>query len=369
MSFRGTGALLEGSDFGPPTGQVAVGAGESEGLSPYATRADHVHAFPAAVGGAGASASRPGDAEADGVATTAPRSDHKHSREAWGVLAQITGSTPGTAGAAGASGAVADAAHAHAREAWGTAGDIGTGAFGTPAGAGASGTVADAGHTHATPAGIGVEAAGTLESTRPTINLVAGAGITVAVADNAGAARADVTISGAGALVQLGSFVLGGSAFSLTFSSIPQTSNHLRLVAVGRGLHTTAVDNWSVQLNGVSAADYDTQSVYGAAALAESGTNAAATSWLGAHTDLPTAFSTAGVAGQLDLEIPFYAGTTFDKTGRWQSGFYDGVAGTSCALSAQCGFRSTAAVTSITINTVSGSGFAAPSGAYLYGFN
>ncbi len=73
MTFRGFTQQLAPSQFGPPTGEVAIGAAESQGTAGVAAEADHVHAFPAAPAGDGATTSLPGDTEADGTATTPAR--------------------------------------------------------------------------------------------------------------------------------------------------------------------------------------------------------------------------------------------------------------------------------------------------------
>lgn len=96
MTFRGFTQQLAPSQFGPPTGEVAIGAAESQGTAGVAAEADHVHAFPAAPAGDGATTSLPGDTEADGTATTPARSDHRHGREAAAALAAPTAPTLGT---------------------------------------------------------------------------------------------------------------------------------------------------------------------------------------------------------------------------------------------------------------------------------
>lgn len=73
--FRST--LLAGTyaNYGPPSGDVAIGNAENEGLSVAVPRADHGHAFPAPP----ANYVQPlAAAESDGVDATAARSDHKH---------------------------------------------------------------------------------------------------------------------------------------------------------------------------------------------------------------------------------------------------------------------------------------------------
>ena len=442
MGFRGNPGGGGSASFGPPTGQVTVGAAQASGSSPNTVHADHVHAVPAAAGGSGSTNSTPGAAQADGVATTPSRTDHvhgrepwgtvgeiaasspgtaaaagasgavadaahAHAREAWGVVGQIAASNPGTAAAAGASGAVADAAHAHAREAWGvvgqvhasvpgdtaaagtsgavaqadhrhgrepwgTAGEIGSGAFGTAAAAGSSGAVADAGHSHAMPAGVAVEQAGTVESTRPTINMIAGTGVTVTVVDNAGSARADITVSATGgvpAAVQIANNVLGSAAASVTFSSISGAYNHLELQATGRGSAASETGIYRVQVNGDTASNYDEQAS-GSHSTSVAGAIANAAQWQPAndvsYADLPAASATAGISGSMRLRLPLYSATTFRKDGQWVSGFVDQANFAGGYIEAAVSWRSTAAITSLKVfhtatNFVTGSSF------YLYG--
>jgi len=80
--------------WGSPSGEVSIGATEGEGTEDAATRADHVHATPAAASGDGASTSLPGDAEADGTATTPARSDHVHAREQASAVAVLPTNPP-----------------------------------------------------------------------------------------------------------------------------------------------------------------------------------------------------------------------------------------------------------------------------------
>ncbi|HUC37039.1 MAG TPA: hypothetical protein VMR97_07945 [Acidimicrobiales bacterium] len=407
MGFRGNPGGGGSASFGPPTGQVTVGAAQASGSSPNTVHADHVHAVPAAAGGSGSTNSTPGAAQADGVATTPSRTDHVHGREPWGTVGEIAASSPGTAAAAGASGAVADAAHAHAREAWGvvgqvhasvpgdtaaagtsgavaqadhrhgrepwgTAGEIGSGAFGTAAAAGSSGAVADAGHSHAMPAGVAVEQAGTVESTRPTINMIAGTGVTVTVVDNAGSARADITVSATGgvpAAVQIANNVLGSAAASVTFSSISGAYNHLELQATGRGSAASETGIYRVQVNGDTASNYDEQAS-GSHSTSVAGAIANAAQWQPAndvsYADLPAASATAGISGSMRLRLPLYSATTFRKDGQWVSGFVDQANFAGGYIEAAVSWRSTAAITSLKVfhtatNFVTGSSF------YLYG--
>lgn len=94
MTFDAQKQQIPAAEFGPPTGQTDIGAAETEGTSVSVTRADHVHAFPPAAAGAGATASAPGDAQDDGTAATAARSDHRHGREPASTGAVLAANPP-----------------------------------------------------------------------------------------------------------------------------------------------------------------------------------------------------------------------------------------------------------------------------------
>lgn len=176
MTFRSFGGSGGSVTFAAPSGDIAIDNPTQQGTSPDATRADHVHAFPKAAAGTGATTSTPGDTEQDGTATTAAASDHVHGREGWGTSGEIGTGMIGTSAGAGTSGAVADAGHTHAASSFGDSAQIGTGAIGTTAAAGTSGAVADAGHTHtASDWGAAVDIA--------ELAAAASAGATGAVAD------------------------------------------------------------------------------------------------------------------------------------------------------------------------------------------
>jgi hypothetical protein len=87
----------------------------------------------------------------------------------------------------------------------------------------------------------------------------------------------------------------------------------------------------------------------------------------GAAADIPGANATAGVAGLLDVTIPNYAGTTFQKVGLWRSGYMDGATAAADSLTnaVMVAWRNTAAITSITVIPVAGN-LVAGTTAYLY---
>jgi len=162
---------------------------------------------------------------------------------------------------------------------------------------------------------------------------------------------------------------LASAAASITFSSIPGTYNMLRLVVIGASAAAAQSDQWTVQLNGDTGNHYDLETFYaaGTGTGASDGSNAQAV-WISAESDMPGANATAGIAGILDLTIPAYAGTTFQKVGIWRSGYYDAVTAITdgFVVVATESWRSMAAITSIVIATHSGSNLAAGTTAILY---
>jgi len=164
---------------------------------------------------------------------------------------------------------------------------------------------------------------------------------------------------------------LASAAASITFSSIPAGYNLLRLVVVGRSAAAAETDYWYVQVNGDTGAHYDTLGTESYANVSTNVVNSvknAADQWWTGSEDLPGASATAGIAGRLNIEVPDYAGTTFQKVGHWESGYSDAAtsAGDQAQVNGICVWRSTAAITSVTIFTGSGSNLVAGTTAYLY---
>ena len=174
--------------------------------------------------------------------------------------------------------------------------------------------------------------------------------------------------SGAQSLVA--SQVLAAPAANITFSGIPQTFSELRLLAVGASVYSIEGDRWTVSVNGDTGGHYDLQNIAGANASASASVKNAQGLWYIANFspgDMPGASATAGVAGILEVIIPNYAGTTFQKVGKWYSGYSDAAtAGADqIAVSATVAWRSTAAITSLKVAAGDGN-LAAGTAAYLY---
>jgi hypothetical protein len=165
---------------------------------------------------------------------------------------------------------------------------------------------------------------------------------------------------------------LGTAAANITFSAIPSGYSLLRIVVVGSSAAAAESDRWFVVVNADTNADYDGEHVTGGAAVLSAAAHAGQTGWLGSSItgvgDMPGASATAGVAGLLEITIPLYTGTTFQKTGFWRSGFADGAAATADCVTETgvVAWRSTSAITSVKIATVSGGNLIAGTTAYLY---
>lgn len=202
---------------------------------------------------------------------------------------------------------------------------------------------ADVEATYATKGGIIV---GTGSGT--ATELAVGSDVQVLTADST---QSSGTKWATPAVVLIGSQVLASPASSVTFSSIPSTYNHLRLIAVGATV-TSAAEAWLISLNGSLTAVYS-YNTNGAATTNHAG-------WA-----LGTALSKNGVSS-LDLLIPAYA------SGAWKScvylgGYYDPVAPASNSIYGNGVWANTTAITSITVASSSGDNFGVGAGFYLYG--
>lgn len=172
----------------------------------------------------------------------------------------------------------------------------------------------------------------------------------------------------AGAMTLISSNVLGSPAANFTFSSIPGSYNHLRLMVVARSALNAAADNFAVQVNA------DSNTNYGQIGVSNTGSTVASdgalnlTSWHAQVTDLAAATSNASNASTLIIDLPYYANTTFQKVGTWWSGWISGFDLTGHDVRHTIGWRATpAAVTSIKVFNIGTVNFVTGSAAYLYG--
>ena len=105
--------------------------------------------------------------------------------------------------------------------------------------------------------------------------------------------------------------VLSSSAANFDLVDIPDTFRHLRLVAQLRCDKAAANAEVRVRFNGDTAAVYDWEHNFGAGVVEDSSGAAAVAFILAGYTTAASA--AAGQAGLLDVAIPNYRGTTFEK--------------------------------------------------------
>jgi len=158
---------------------------------------------------------------------------------------------------------------------------------------------------------------------------------------------------------------LGADAASITFSSIPATYKHLRLVLSGRST-LGSVDNLTVQFNADTGANYDTQYLYGNhATIAAAGVAGSSIPYAGVIPG--TNVVRGSMQAVVDMIIPNYLGTTFEKVCFVCSGFSDSTVTNNYFWNSVTNWRNTAAITEVKLITHSSSNWKAGTRATLYG--
>ena len=186
-----------------------------------------------------------------------------------------------------------------------------------------------------------------------------------------GSAWQDVTGSSGGAagdLVKLSEQIVSGSAAaSITFASIVGTYRHLEMLFIGRGDVSAGNANFGVRFNGDSGANYDIQQIQG------NNTTPGAYG-VPAQTSINPFFiagntAPAGAVGTTRLLIYDYARAVWRKQVQGENYLdtADSAGGSYTTLGGGV-WRSTAAITSITLISISGN-FAVGTLATLYGRN
>lgn len=168
----------------------------------------------------------------------------------------------------------------------------------------------------------------------------------------------------ASAMVQIANQVLGSNAATVTFSSIPGTSNHLRFLANIRSTAVQNSDQVAVRFNGDTGTNYDYQFAEGAGSSAVAGLVNAASSIGGTSIAVAAANDAAGAFSPIVIDIPGYASTTWNKDLTMVAGLAN--ATTAAVFTVLGHWRNTAAVTSFTFLLNAGS-FITGSAFYLYG--
>lgn len=162
-----------------------------------------------------------------------------------------------------------------------------------------------------------------------------------------------------GAWTQIDRQVLGSDAASVTFSSIPGTYNHLKILATARGTTGAASVDVGIRFNGDTGANYrsDRENRFGA--------TGASTSY-GQAGQIPAATFTASYADLIDLTVTDYALTTFYKTYMSLNAIAQSASPYAYYQTSNGFWLNTAAVTSITLLPTAAS-FLTGSSFTLYG--
>jgi len=165
----------------------------------------------------------------------------------------------------------------------------------------------------------------------------------------------------------IGKQVLGGTSATITFSSIPQSFNHLKIIILGRSdKAVTAAVNLSIVFNSDSGANYAQSSFY-AVNNVTVGTGSNPTTNYVLISAFPAATSTASYPGMAEVLIPCYAATTFYKVVNSAVTYNSSSAGSNYLTMNSSTWRNTAAITTIAITDSTGGNFITGSSFYLYG--
>ena len=161
--------------------------------------------------------------------------------------------------------------------------------------------------------------------------------------------------------------VCTGSTSTETFSSIPGTYRHLRVLYTARVTTAgSANQNLYVQVNGDTGANYDQQLLVGFS------NTPGASNAIGTATpvfgEAPQASATAGMAGVGEMVVPYYAGTTFYKSLTTVSTARNtSAAAGASVLHIGVQWRNTAAITSLRVGVATSGNFASGAKFSLYG--
>jgi len=147
---------------------------------------------------------------------------------------------------------------------------------------------------------------------------------------------------GGGGVTLISEVLLGSDQATITFSSIPNTYRHLKLIAMGRLTEATSDDYVYIQFNSDTGSNYDeARGVNGSYGSAFAQTKARLNEW-------PGTTGPSDCAGEFELLIPYYANTTFQKTARLIGGAKTG-GSTLLIRDHTIHWRSTSAISSITL--------------------
>ena len=153
------------------------------------------------------------------------------------------------------------------------------------------------------------------------------------------------------------------AASAVTFSDIPSNYTHLQIRGSGRAANSVTDENLIIQFNNDTGANYSLHNLYGTGAAA--GANASANASVSYFARVTGASSNASIYGIVIADVLDYTNTSKYKTIRSLSGHDQNGSGYVTLMSGS--WRSTSAITTITIKNDAASNIAAGSTFALYG--
>jgi hypothetical protein len=156
--------------------------------------------------------------------------------------------------------------------------------------------------------------------------------------------------------------ILGSNTATVTFSAIASTYKHLQIRMTNRDTSSSNIRPAGIQFNGDTASNYQAHRIYGDGASVSS--DYLATSYI--QYKIPGNGALASVWSGAVLDILNYANTTTYKTTRMLSGFYGGNGSSEIGLYSG-NWRSTSAITSVSLIALNSNAFATGSRFSLYG--
>ena len=166
----------------------------------------------------------------------------------------------------------------------------------------------------------------------------------------------------------ISSQVLGSSAASVTFSSIPQTYTDLKLALSVRTDYSGYTDGWQMVLNSNSTGIYSATTVYGngSSATSQSFPNESGVG-NGGYIINPSSLDTANTFSSCELYIPNYTSTASKQINVFNASEGNYAASHVQVFGSANLIRLSSAITSMTFTSNNAANFIANSTFYLYG--
>lgn len=164
---------------------------------------------------------------------------------------------------------------------------------------------------------------------------------------------------------QLANTTLVGAAANIDLTGLSAAYNMLRVMCLLRGTNASATIGVTLQFNGDTGANYDTEAMPGIQNVAVTAAQTLASTSI-ALGSVPAASASASTFGIIIIEIPFYANTGVRKVLLDRVGFVDTTGSFSRSEANIGSWRNTAAIDRVTLIPSAGN-FVANSQAIVHG--